>query len=564
LPIVRLPEGVVARIAAGEVVERPASVVKELIENALDAGARQVRAEARGGGVPFLCVGDDGCGIPPDEVPLAFSRHATSKIRAAEDLWRVRTLGFRGEALASVAAAAQVQLVTRPADCQAATCARAEHGVVVDIGPCAGAVGTTVTVRNLFSALPARLRFLKSPGAENAAIGQAVTSYALAYPEVRFTLEIDGRLVLRTTGSGDPATAALEVYGLEVSGSLLPIRAAPLAQAAPGAEGMVSAPDIHRGNRGGLLFFVNRRWIHSRALGFAVEEAYRGLLMVGRHPLGFLAVALPPEDIDVNVHPTKAEVKFRREREVAGMLHDAVKSALLARAPVPAVAMAGGSAGWRPALEPEALAPEIQSALPPAPPVDLATDGARRAFPRLRAVGQLGSTYIVAEGGDGMYLIDQHAAHERVLFDRLSAAIDAGAVEVQGLLEPVEIELGPEQAAGLDDLLGDLERLGVGAEPFGPRALLVRRVPAVLSGAALGTSLRALLEDRGHTDWRRRALTTLACHGSVRAGQILAPDEMRALIDQLQATPSPRTCPHGRPTMLHLSVAQLERQFGRR
>ena len=602
--ILVLPDDVASKIAAGEVVERPASVVRELLDNAIDAGGRHVRIEIKGGGRELIRVIDDGVGVAPDDMPRAFLRHATSKIRTADDLWSVRTLGFRGEALYSIAAVSRMSLLSRTPSSRAGYEMSLEGGRVVAEGPKGAPPGTIVTVRDLFFNLPARLKFLKSAPAEAAHISALAQQYALAHPGIKFSLTNENRLSFQSPGDGDLRAASLAVYGPEVARALLPVGLEPaedveeFERAFPSAGlqvyGYVSPPAVSRSNRQAMHFFVNRRAVQSRMLGYAVEEAYHTLLMVGRRPICMVNVLIDPTLVDVNVHPAKAEVKFRDERAVFSAVQRAVRSALTAHVPAPAYGSRGaggwslpngdgldvefsppypGSNGtpaapggpiqsdlWRTAASGTHAADDIEP-LPPAPP---------RSLPPLRLVGQVASTYLIAEGPDGLYLVDQHAAHERVLYERLGADLQRGGLPVQPLLQPVALDLTASQRSLVEPVLPLLAELGFEVEPFGEHALLLRAVPAVYAASKrdVGSDLLALLDEvvsgSAPDRWREDMAITLACHSAVRAGQTLSLDEMRALLGQLELCHYPRACAHGRPTMLHLSQMQLEREFGRR
>ena len=565
-----LPPEVSVLIAAGEVVERPASVVKELMDNSLDAGASEVSIEARQGGLSLIRVTDNGRGIPSDGLALAFHRYATSKVTVAQDLARITTLGFRGEALPSIAAVAEVEMVSRPADAVAATYLRLADGQPAEQGTRGAPVGTTVTVLDLFAKQPARRKFMRSPTTENQHIATLVSQYALAYPEVRFSLRLDGRQALLTSGSGQLADAVASVYGAEVAAAMLPMRW-PIddERTAINVSGLASPPHISRASRGYVSLFVNRRWVQNRRLTFAVEEAYSGLLPTGRRPIAIVDLRLPCEELDVNVHPTKAEVRFRQEREAFAAVQRAVRQALLEQAPVPSsggVGVAQPAAPeettppplWQRAVEAEGQPKTAAGAAPPPPKVSL---------PMLRVVGQIGNTYIVAEGPDGMYLIDQHAAHERVLFEEICAARQRQAVDAQGLLEPTIVEISPRQKEIILAYYETLSEHGFQLEPFGERTYLVRAIPAVLAAKDLSQTFAELLDTLGEeaaVDQQDRVAFSLACHAAVTAGQALAPEEMRELVRQLEQTEVPHTCPHGRPTMIHMSTALLEKEFRRR
>ncbi|HEX9988591.1 MAG TPA: DNA mismatch repair endonuclease MutL [Chloroflexia bacterium] len=597
-----LPSEVASKIAAGEVVERPASVVRELLDNAVDAGARQVRVEIRGGGRDLIRVIDDGGGVRQEDMPRAFLRHATSKIKTAEDLWAVKTLGFRGEALYSIAAVSRVSFLSRPPGVQTGYELSLEGGYALSEGERGAPHGTIVTVRDLFYNLPARLKFLKSPQAEAAHIAALVQQYALAHPVVRFSLTNEGRLTFQSPGDGDLRAAITGVYGAEVSRSLLPVGIEPdeaeddfeQAFSGPGLDvfGYVSPPAISRSNRQAMHFFVNKRSVQSRMLQYAVEEAYHSLLMVGRRPICVVNVNVDPGSLDVNVHPAKLEVKFRDERAVFSAVQRAVRSALTAHIPAPAYGSRSAE-GWAlppqtqgsadletefsiplgstlsspPGIQPDMWTENIADTgdgpapLPPPPP---------RNLPPLRVVGQIGATYIIAEGPDGLFLVDQHAAHERILYEQIGAAMEKGGLPVQPLLQPVSLDLSAGQRAEVEPVLPLVAGLGFDLEPFGESALLVRAVPAIYASSKrdLGRDLLALLDTVIHGSqparWREEMAITLACHSAIRAGQALSLDEMRAMMGQLELCSFPRSCAHGRPTMLHLSQMQLEREFGRR
>jgi len=563
MPIRVLDKKVVAQIAAGEVVERPASVVKELVENALDAGATQIVVEAKGGGVSLIRVTDNGSGIPADEVELAFERHATSKISSVADLQSIHSLGFRGEALPSIAAVAQVEMVTCAVGEATGTFVSLEGGVMVQRRTQARAPGTTVAVRQLFRNVPARLKFLKSAATENNHIAGVVSQYAFAYPEVAFMLMIDGRKTLSTSGRGRLMDSIMEIYGLETARQMLEVKSDGWSGPVE-VSGMVGAPTLSRAGRDYLSFFVNRRWVNSRLLTRAVEEAYHGLLTVGKHPVAVIALSLPPPEVDVNIHPAKSEVKFHNERTVFMAVQKAVRQALVEQMPVPSI----GEVATAPYAPPVQREQEIWnrvavSGRSPQPAVDTFLP-LTASLPVLRVIGQLMKSYIVAEGPDGLYLIDQHAAHERIILEQVKAQRARQAVEVQGLLAPATLEVSPAEAQVMKWHLTELASFGFTLEPFGERTYLVRAVPAVLGNGDWLSALRELL-DAGNdkASWTEKVLISLACHGAVRSGKALTDDEMRALVRQLEQTAAPHTCPHGRPTLIRLSAGQLSREFRR-
>ena len=571
MPIRVLDQEVVSRIAAGEVVERPASVVKELVENSLDADSSQVSVEVKGGGVSLMRVTDNGSGIPANELELVFQRYATSKIASLDDLESISSLGFRGEALPSIAAVAQVEIVTCAAGESVGSYLGTKESAIINRGSQGRSQGTTVTVRNLFRSVPARLKFLKSSVTENSHIANVVSQYALAFPEVKFTLSNDGRIVLRTPGSGQLIDSIIEVYGLEIARNMLEVKSKDGgwenggATSPPLVSGMIGSPSISRSHRGYLSFFVNHRWISSRLLAWAVEEAYHGLLMQGKHPVAIINLSLLPEELDVNIHPTKTEIKFQKERMVFSAVQKAVRRALIELAPVPKIEEVA-TTYEAPPKPSQALWTLTESSDRPTTLEPVARPTPAFSLPTLRLLGQLAGSYIVAEGPEGLYLIDQHAAHERILFEKIKHQMLQQQVEVQGLLEPVILEVNPKQDAVLKSHHEKLTEFGFSIEPFGDRTYLVQAVPALLHRKDWAAVLRELWDSPSGEDkdnWVEKIATSIACHSAVRAGQVLSDDEMRELIRELEQVAIPNTCPHGRPTMIHLGAGQLEREFGR-
>jgi DNA mismatch repair protein MutL len=549
-----LPPHVADAIAAGEVVERPASVLKELVENSLDAGARRISVEVRGAGRTLLRVADDGSGIPPDQLDLAFQRHATSKVSTLDDLAAITTLGFRGEALASVAAVADVECRSGGSRVRLRAAELIEEGVAMP------APGTVIEVRDLFANTPARLAFLKSEATENAACVRTVESYALLYPEVRFEMRVESRTSVRTPGDGDGLGAAAAVLGAAVAAELMPV-------AGQGVSGLTSPPSVSRGNRDGILLAVNRRPVVSRALTYAVEECYLGALETGRHPVVVLGLEIDPHDVDVNVHPAKREVRFHNERRLFADIQQAVRAALSGSGPyrlrAPSAAAVAEparfrfSAGSSPAVGP-----------PSTGFAGYSPDVAGESGGPLRPLGQVMNGYLVAEGEDGVVLVDQHAAHERVLYNRFLARLEARspASPSQALLLPEVLELSPGQVAAAADHRERLEALGFTVEDFGPRAVRLSAAPAETPAdrapAAL-EELLGLLADSRSDELTPRAAASLACHSAVRFGDRLDPSEQRRLLAELEVAGESMTCPHGRPTRLLLTWPELKRHFRR-
>jgi DNA mismatch repair protein MutL len=566
--VIRLltPE-VSSQIAAGEVIERPASVVKELMENSLDAAAHSVSISVAEAGRRIIEVADDGAGIASEEVGLAISRHATSKLARAEDLSHIATLGFRGEALASIGSVSRMMITTRVANSAQGARLRVEGGKAGRVEAIGAPTGTAVRVEDLFYNVPARLKFLKTDVTERRAIDALLTRYALAYSRVRFRLTQDGNVVLQTAGDGDRRAILAAIYGVEVARQLLEISAD---EQGIRLAGYVSPMSLTRSNRKDLTIFVNGRWVQDTPLATAVVQAYHTMLMVGRYPLCALFVELDPEEVDVNVHPAKAEVRFRNQDRVFGFVQRAVRRGLLAYTPVPEVPPhLWGEQSRQPdptweLAHVEAADTATQSSLAPAQ-----LPGAHR-LPLLRLIGQIGATYIVAEGPDGLYLVDQHAAHERVLFEKLMRQHDTNSVTSQALLVPAVVTFPPESADLLVSQLPVLRHFGFAVEDFGPNTLQVRAMPALFGGSDPSAALRAVAEDfeEDEAPFQNEVELKLAARVckrmAVKAGQTLSPEEQRALLLDLEACDSPRTCPHGRPTMIHLSVEMLERQFGRR
>ena len=567
MPIHILSPEVAAKIAAGEVVERPASVVKELVENGLDAGAHSIHIETADGGRRLIRVLDDGCGIPAAEVELAFARYSTSKLARAADLECIYTLGFRGEALASIAAVSQVTLISRTSDEELGALIHLEGGKVVHREGRGHPQGTAVTVETLFYNTPARRKFLRASSTERRHITTVVARYAMAYPEVRFTLIHDGRLALQTTGRGDLREVCIQAYGLEVARELLPLKREE-GEEPIRVSGLISPPTIHRANRDQLTFFVNRRWVQDRMLAFAVEEAYHTLLPPGQHPIAVVELTLDPVQVDVNVHPAKSEVRFRDSSAVFRAMQRRVRSTLVRETPIPTMRLTPQVEFHRW----EAIRGVEPAGVRQLPLSIERSEGAaeQRRLPPLRVIGQVSQAYIIAEGPGGMYLVDQHAAHERVLYEQLRDQQRGLGVVAQGLLSPQAVELTAEQKAILEEYGDQLGRLGFELEPFGGQTVLIRALPALLQKSDPAHLLAGVLDDLAAEseplagEGEARLMATVCKQAAIKMGQTLSLEEMRELIRQLEQVEMPRTCPHGRPTMIHLSQAQLEREFGRR
>ncbi|MGE5442536.1 MAG: DNA mismatch repair endonuclease MutL [Bacteroidota bacterium] len=591
----RLPESLINRTAAGEVVERPASAVKELVENSLDAGATRIEITLREGGRTLISVADDGCGMSPEEMALAVERHATSKL-PDDDLSRIATLGFRGEALPSIGAVSRLTVTSRTSGVASAWTISIEGGRASDPRPAAHPTGTRVEVRDLFFATPARLKFLKAPPTEVAHAVEAINRLAMARPEVGFILTQDGRSLLALPPDGgdavDTRLRRLEgILGREFAANAVPVAAE---REGVRLDGFAGLPTLHRRSTASQFLFVNDRPVRDRLLHGAVRGAYHDLVAHDRHPVVALFLVIPPELVDVNVHPMKLEVRFRDANLVRGLIVGGLKHALAgaghraAMSPMSAP-WAGGGARSRvssaPDLPfgsgfPQGLAEEATSFHVPLLPEDVAPGeppGAGRArvdedVPPLGfARAQLHGMFIVAQTADGMVIVDQHAAHERLVHERLKQALERGGLAGQGLLLPEVVELDPAAIDRLVSRTPELARLGLVIEPFGPGAVVVREVPSLLGAVDVRALVRDLVEDLAELgeaaalQERLGALcATMACHGSVRAGRRLAVQEMNALLRDMEATPHSGQCSHGRPTYIELKRGDIEKLFGRR
>ena len=576
-PIQALPQDVAERIAAGEVIERPVSVVKELVENALDAGAHDIRIEIRGGGLRLIRVTDDGNGIPEDELDQACERHSTSKIRDVADLGKLHTLGFRGEALASIAAVSELTVLSRPIETEemgeevgeAGAFLTIRGGEIVQRGKRARPHGTTITVRDLFYNVPARLKFMRGARTEAGHILQLVQRYAVGYPEVRFHLTIEDTVVLQTGGTGKLATTLAELYHLPLDEMLSPVQVDASGQYA--LHGYIGNRALAQNSRQHTLLFVNRRWVQSRPLQEALEAGYRGLLPKGKHPLLVFYLDVPPEEVDVNVHPAKTEVKLAREVEAIPILTQAVRS-VLERSPAlpestqfpgPDVAFQRRLPGPRRRglhVAESAEGYKAQEAQPAAAEV-LST---------LRPLAQLQQAVILAEAPDGsLYLIDQHRAHERVIYEHLRSTYvgtrqdEEEIADANLLLEPVMVELKRHQAQLLEERLPMLRGLGIECERFGGRSFLIRSIPNGAGQEQLVQHLHELAEIAAEDapDWEDRLLISLACRSAMRRGHILGPNEQQSLITALASVTAPAVCPHGSPILLHYSRSFLIDKF---
>jgi DNA mismatch repair protein MutL len=613
-----LADHVANQIAAGEVVERPASVAKELVENSIDAGAKRITIEIEAGGRRLLKVSDDGEGMVRDDAILAFERHATSKIRDTEDLAAIGTLGFRGEALASIASVAKVELITCTEDAKAATRVTIDGGRMRDVKDAAHPRGTTIAVRDLFFNIPARRKFLRSEATETFHLTNLVTHYALAHPEIAFTFVNNGREVVRAATAKDLRERAYQIFGEEFLENLLQVNGGD-AQVAR-VTGYVSAPRDRRTSRDSQYLFVNRRFVRDRMIGRSLSEGYRSILPHGVYPAALLFIETPLEEVDVNVHPAKTEVRFRRQAAVADAVREAVRTALASASYVPApeppplpepmmTATASVSSFTpqpriefvspppppvpiEPRVPPEPSGDEIardidvmiQSAMiqssPSArsvalPPLNSAEKLAREVTPEslstnIRPLGQLEESFIIATDDEGLLLIDQHVAHERILFDKYRALEAERRSESQQLLVPETFDLTPAQAAVFDDLAPELEKYGFELMRLSGRTVAIKAIPGDLPGGEARNMLAELLDtvdaekkNSARETLRDEIAASLACHAAIKVNMPLAPEKMRWLIDRLLQTSSPTTCPHGRPVILRLRTRDILKGFHR-
>jgi DNA mismatch repair protein MutL len=612
-----LPEQVASQIAAGEVVERPASAVKELVENSLDAGARRVDVAIERGGCAAIAVGDDGWGMSREDAIVALRRHATSKIRSAADLTAIRTLGFRGEALASIASVSQMVLRTRRAVDPSGSEIIAAGGQIGEIRDCAMAPGTRIEVRELFFNTPARLKFLKTVATEQGAVAEAIQRLALTNHRVAFTLSADGRTLLDLPRATSALERARQLFGDKLAAKLLGFEGA---RDGVRVRGLATMSQESFASPRMIFTFVNGRAVRDKMLARAVGQSYQTLLPRGRHPAVVLFVELPHEEVDVNVHPMKTEVRFRYSGAVFETVHRALRTRLSdqtepsaeAAAPHPAPnppaaptpAAAAAEAQAEPAAQPGEPAPRAGAAAsdevairPAMRPLRLVPDATRPAasqralelgftrtptaaeaeshaavpmYSRLRVMGQLFAGYIVLESDEGLLLVDQHAAHERVTYEKIRAELRGGGIRVQAMLAPATIELNPARAAQIQAALPELRAMGFDVESFGPAALLLKGTPAAFGPEGGARLLSDMIDSMGESGWKLSGeaafeglLKQLACHGSVRVGRALEGPEIHALLAELDRTEFKTNCPHGRPVHIRFARGQIERMFRR-
>ena len=575
--IKRLDPIMINQIAAGEVVERPLSVVKELTENAIDAGASVIAVEIKDGGITYIRVTDNGCGIPKEDVRTAFLQHATSKVLNPEDLTRINTLGFRGEALSSIAAVSQAEMVTKTASDITGLRIQLSGAEVISEKETGCADGTSVIIRNLFSNTPARLKFLKKPGAEGSLISDFMNRLALCRPDIAFKYINNGVIALSSNGSGDLKAAILYVYGREYANKLIELneRADDL-----DLTGYIAKPDMSRPNRAHQNFFINSRYIKSECIQLAVEEGFAGKIMTGRFPMFVLNLRIRPEMIDVNVHPNKLDVRFCNEHTVLSVISGAVSKALTGPVIIPAVSIT--SKREKSVTEPiheqmplqllkhskPRVYEEYEKSAETPPP---APEPAPKPFlPQYRIIGQFFQTYWIVESGESIYIVDQHAAHERLLFENIKNRLKAKEPASQRLVQPLAINLTPAEQQVFDDNRTLIESIGFEVEDLGGSNIALHSVPVLFKdpeGAGFFIEiLEKLNANTSETDpyaLKMEAIAQTACKAAVKAYDSLSFSEARALIEQMLALPNPFTCPHGRPTVVEMTKYEWEKKFKR-
>jgi DNA mismatch repair protein MutL len=586
-----LSEDVVSRIAAGEVVERPASVVKELLENSIDSGASAIHIFVTGGGLEAITVVDNGSGIDSSDVSMAFTRFATSKIVTFDDLERIGSLGFRGEALYSISSVSELTIITKTSQDNVGTKAVVNNGELVSHGAVASNQGTLVTVSGLFKKFPARKKFLKSSVAESGRIRSIVQKYAMICPSISFDLRQDIGRNFMTSGSGDLRYVMGAIYGQEFASDMIAIPRIHSEQDRIEAvvNGIIGIPSQNRANRSHINLFVNGRWVQNKTINYALEQAYRGFLPERRFPVGMIDLTLSPDQVDVNVHPAKTELRFVEENQVFSLVQKTARDCLLEFAPIPVIKESNANLVsskivnqypvWPTPLsttvisENEVIVDEVQFLADHAQSFDqmgnfLRAGSPSQVLPILRVIGQIRNTYIITEGPDGLYLIDQHAAHERIIFEELIERAKMQDQSQQTLMEPIVVDLNDLEIVLIEENDELFKALGMDIELFGPSSYLIRTIPTVLSQADPSKALKEVLdvlgEGIGFETWEEKAAYSVACHAAIRAGKKMSFQEMQVLIRQLENCTQPNTCPHGRPTTIHFSPEYLDSKFGRR
>ncbi len=576
-----LDANIINQIAAGEVIERPFSAIKELVENALDAGATDIRVSVRNGGQTLMIIEDNGSGMSPENLALAPLRHTTSKLQE-DDLFNIRTMGFRGEALASIGSIARMTISSRTADSDTAWSLKVEGGVTGKIEPCSGTKGTKVEIRDIFFATPARLKFLKSPTAEMSAIVDVINKLSLSHPDVSFTLKDDNRVFLDHPRVPDLKTRLQSVLGEDFGKNSVEIDF-------KGVRGFASLPTFNRGNRAHQFFFVNGRCIQDSLLLAAVKVAYQDLLSYDRYPILALFIDIDPADVDVNVHPAKSQVRFQDAQNIKSLVISALKQALFGSSHKTSTTVSDRVvSSFSPSFMPSSMPTNMPSNIPltpqngfrfdsspskPALPFEFETkifQSLDQTYPLGHAKAHLHGNYIVAQTEEGLILVDQHAAHERLTYEKMKADFYAKTVKRQTLLIPEIVDLAPDQIDTLMSFQEILGQFGVRIEKFGTSAVIVREIPAIFGNTTFKSTLLTLVEnfqESGDSQTLEikinEIISSKACHGSVRSGRELTLPEMNALLREMEATPFSGQCNHGRPTYVDLKLKDIERLFGR-
>ena len=581
-----MPEDVSAKIAAGEVIENPASVIKELVENSIDANSKQIVVEIVDGGTKFMKVSDDGVGISKNQVGLAFQRFATSKIIDWENFDNIATLGFRGEALPSISSVAEVDMMTKTKGEEFGVKFQIKNGVVENKNAVGLSIGTSIEVRNLFAELPVRRKFLKGISTESSRISVVLNNYALAYPSIKFRFISNRKQIFATNGSGNLREVVLTLLGLKVAESMLEVEPQSIENASGiKVTGLIGSAEIHRKTRKNMYVFVNGRWINNRAFSYTLQQAYKGFLPDGVFPVMIINISVPFDKVDVNVHPSKKEVRFVAEKDITGLVQKIIRDVLVNRNPVPIInSYSGGNqkfpvAGFtkkypssfdKNTVLSSSDAEFNSTSLFEGDPLfqeEIYKGSIKKLLPILRPIGQMNLTYVISEGPDGLYLIDQHAAHERVLYEKVKKGDHEDIKTSQILIEPLVMDLSVEQSRIIELFKNEFIEYGFDFEPFGPGKHVLRSIPKMFLNKSNERAVSELIndidEETGMAEIKDKFAANIACHFSIRAGKNLVEQEITSLIQELEDCDDPNMCPHGRPTMLKLGLNRIESHFGR-
>ena len=581
-----MPEDVSAKIAAGEVIENPASVIKELVENSIDANSKQIVVEIVDGGTKFMKVSDDGVGISKNQVGLAFQRFATSKIIDWENFDNIATLGFRGEALPSISSVAEVDMMTKTKGEEFGVKFQIKNGVVENKNAVGLSIGTSIEVRNLFAELPARRKFLKGISTESSRISVVLNNYALAYPSIKFRFISNRKQIFATNGSGDLREVVLTLLGLKVAESMLEVEPQSIENASGiKVTGLIGSTEIHRKTRKNMYVFVNGRWINNRAFSYTLQQAYKGFLPDGVFPVMIINISVPFDKVDVNVHPSKKEVRFVAEKDITGLVQKIIRDVLVNRNPVPIInsysggnqkfPVAGFTKKYPSSFDKNTVLSSSDTEFnstslfegDPLFQEEIYKGSIRKLLPILRPIGQMNLTYVISEGPDGLYLIDQHAAHERVLYEKVKKGDHEDIKTSQILIEPLVMDLSVEQSRIIELFKNEFIEYGFDFEPFGPGKHVLRSIPKMFLNKSNERAVSELIndidEETGMAEIKDKFAANIACHFSIRAGKNLVEQEITSLIQELEDCDNPNMCPHGRPTMLKLGLNRIESHFGR-